>query len=261
MAARCNGKTRKDIIAIPDNQTAPELERRFADANPRHCTDFIVRRFRKPCRTETGEWDCVFQLPVLVSRYGTVEHEHGLPERSMFDLRFVRAMLLHDRYRSKTMLRMDVLDPHPAHPVTIATIRDVDWVLSYEDVLEANLIVDEDSTEPRMPWLFAVIERKSGLVYPMAVGTRMELESAEDAGGWTVSIAVHWMEDPREPAQDFYPEYFDEPSTVSDAKVRARIRRDSALLRKRLALRQSDGYRQVRESVNRLRSEYEGREA
>ncbi|MBT1171240.1 hypothetical protein [Bifidobacterium sp. SO4] len=209
---------------------------------------FEVMRFRLPRRDENGTWNCRFQLPVLVTRYGQVEYEHGLPVRRMFDVRYVRAQILHGDYQSHTRLRLDRADPD--EPVAVR-IESVDWVVSTAEAEHAGLLIREGEAEP-VPYLYAVAERRTGLLYPVASDTRLVLKPEDGDGkpGRLVDITVQRRESYSQSARR---DPDDKPR--SEEETLRRLEQDSRRLRAVLLERDSPRWRPVLEAAERLRAE------
>lgn len=209
---------------------------------------FEVMRFRLPRRGEDGRWNCRFQLPVLVTRYGQVEYEHGLPVRRMFDVRYVRALVLHGEYRSHTRLRVDRTDPDTPAAVRVES---VDWVVSTAEAEHAGLLVREGEAEP-VPFLYAVVERRSGLLYPVASDTRLvlKLEDGDGKQGRVVDITVQRCESYSQSARR---DPDDGPR--SEEETLRQLEQDSRRLRAVLLERDSPRWHPVLEAAERLRAE------
>ena len=240
-------------LGITKAYSQRELGDEFQQLNEQLGTDFVVRRFRKPHREAGGEWNCQFQLPTLVTRYGEVEHEHGVPLRFMFDLRYMHAMLADNRFDSLTTLRMDLLDfADPQSPIALS-VEKIYGVLSLEDVCEANLLVEEGDGAEFLPWLYAVVSPGGGLVYPMAHGTQMVARRYEGESSWKVQFHVVPIE-PIRSTPLIYDRY-DDDGAITDDEIKRLLDKDCALLRKMLDLRNTERYAPVKQAVRTLREQ------
>lgn len=240
-------------LAIAKPYSQRELEEEFRQVNEQLGTDFAVRRFRKPRREDCGEWNCQFQLPTLVTRYGEVEHEHGFPLRFMFDLRYIHAMLADNRFSSLTVLRMDLLNSADRQSPIALSVDEVHEVLSLEDVCEANLLVEEGDGAEFLPWLYAVVSPGAGLVYPMAHGMQMVARRYEGESSWKVQFHVVPIE-PIRSTPLIYDRY-DDDGAITDDEIKRLLDKDCALLRKMLDLRNTERYAPVKQAVRTLREQ------
>lgn len=229
--------------------TVEHLEQRFQPVNRRYGTSFTVRRFRQPKRNADGTWNCRFSLPVLVTRYDCIEHEHGIPDRLMFDLRFVRAQVMHNSFLSTTVFAMKrLIADDPGSPV-VPSIGSVDWVLSWEDAITADILLDVDSGEPHVPCLYAVVEQCTGLVYPVACGTSLVFRTARDEDGTLLlQLSVGDLRY-KEPGYD------DPEKSKSESELLSDVKWYSRALRRQLMLRYDERHAPVRNAVRELRED------
>ncbi|KFI95688.1 hypothetical protein BSTEL_0494 [Bifidobacterium stellenboschense] len=229
--------------------------------NARLGTDFHVYRFRRPRRMPDGEWDCRFQLPVLVYRYGEVAYTMHSPHR-MFDVRYLRANVQRGRRSSTTRLHITYADPLALHVADIR-ITGIDMVPTFADVRNANLLIEDDDDTADggtcMPWVCAVSERRCGLVFPLTYDTQLTCRSRRTDGMHRdVEIGVERSEPYRygnPAAVSVYSRYPEGPDVVGDEEVLARLEEDSALLHRLVMMRESEGYGIVTQALVRLRAE------
>lgn len=236
-------------------------EQTLEQANRTYGTGFTLAHVRRPALQESGRWNCRFQLPTIVTRYGETAHDHRLPTRRLFDVRYMRALLIHNRWDWRFRLGLepqgDVLRLDTAQP-----IEQVVWALSLDDLLQANLIV-EDEDEHVMPGLHMLVERQSRTAIPAAEGCILKLKVEHaPASGWTAShthtlnVSVESsLYRYRKPEDSVYDHYTDTPCSVSDAEVLRRLHDDSALLRREVMMRYDERYRIVRDAVTALRAD------
>lgn len=241
------------------------------ELNKQFGTQFALMRFRYPERNKDGRWNCRFQLPTLDSRYGEVERDHGYPTRRMFDVRYIRAQVMHDRYWWKARIKLESADDGENlrivsdHPLILT--ENTLWL---DDALDAELLITQDE-DIAMPFLYALVERKTRIVFPVAEDCwiRVEIRAGgesktretwqiypdKDTKDSVMDVLIQSGCSHKEPKDDVYDHYFDTPSTVSDEEVLARLREDSGLLRQRLMQRDDEHYRIVREAVSALRAD------
>ncbi|KAB8287117.1 hypothetical protein DSM100688_1892 [Bifidobacterium ramosum] len=247
------------VIDVRPYTQATQLEHEFRNINHRYGTDFSLHRFRMPIRRPDGEWDCMFQLPVLTYRYGEVEHEHGLPDYRMFDLRYLRAWLADDCFPSYTELEASIVEDNPINrSAAKLSISGMGWVLGLEDAHHARLLTELDADEPTVTGLYAAVERKTGLVYPMATGTRMTVTRDRDddhRNQWKLTIAVGLPPEQTLRWPSPYDDYFGK-DCPDERTMRDQLERDLDLLREQVLARDSDRCRIVRQAAESLCREY-----
>ncbi|PLS29175.1 hypothetical protein [Bifidobacterium parmae] len=242
-----------------------DIDERLESVNRRHGTGFALMRFRRPARDSSGRWNCRFQLPTLVTRYGEVERDHGLPTRRMFDVRYIRAQVAHNRVRHSARLRLERHGDDAPRLVAADMLAAAEGVLDLGDAADARLLVEEGG-DRAMPHLHALVEEHSGIVFPVATDCTVEItvsgagegnagNDGEDAAGPTMDILVCPPRAPHAHRSTVYDRYFDVPSTIGDDEVLARLSDDSALLRREVLERDGERYRIVRDAVDALRAD------
>ena len=276
-----NGKSRNAAASKADDSRIREarltstggeegLRRGLEAINRDLGLDCRIVRFRTPHRLPDGSWDRRFQLPVLVTRYGEIDYEHGLPLRRMFDVRYVRAQVLHDNYRSHTRL---AIRRDPGVDGRRVRIDYVYWVPTIAEAERAGLIAGECESDT-MPYLVAVAERRSGLLFPMAVGTKLVIDTDPDRdddgdggdaekassarpGELLVDITVRRIEPYRreERKKDIYDEYLDEDKPFDEKAVLRLLERDSRALREAILARGDARHRVAMRTALALRAD------
>lgn len=237
------------------------LERDFTSLNHRYGTNFTLHRFRRPVRRSDGTWDCTYQLPVLVYRYGDLEREHGIPDYRMFNLATMRANLADDMFPSYTRLdaRISTDDPRDRSAANL-TIADLDWVLGLDDARKGRLLTELDADEPIVEGLYAAVEHKTGLVYPMAIGTTMSVtreRSDDDPTHWTLEIKVSRpLADVSHSETCVYDTYFND-DRPSDRDILDRLEHDCDCLRNALLARSARQQQVVTRAATKLVNEHE----
>lgn len=273
-----NGKPRNAAAAKADDSHIREarltstggeesLRRGLEAINRDLGLDCRIVRFRTPHRLPDGSWDRRFQLPVLVTRYGEIDYEHGLPLRRMFDVRYVRAQVLHDNYRSHTRLAIRRGPDVDGRRVRIDYVY---WVPTIAEAERAGLIAGECESGT-MPYLVAVAERCSGLLFPMAVGTKLVIDTDPDRdddgddgkvssarpGELLVDITVRRIEPYRreERKKDIYDEYLDEDKPFDEKAVLQLLERDSRALSEAILARGDARHRVAMRTALALRAD------
>lgn len=235
-------------------------KRTLKQLNILYRTGFELMRFRRPTMKSTGRWDCRFQLPVLVTRYGETTHERGLPTRRMFDVRYARAQIMHDRYDWKISLGLepygDGLRLDISHPIE-QSVR----ALSMDDLIRAGMLM-ADGEKPAMPGLYALVERQSRIALPVAADCRLKIKAVKDSAPEpaashknTLVVSVKSVYSFGRRDDTVYDHYTDTPSTITDEEVLRRLHADSALLRREVMLRDGERYRIIRNAVAALRAD------
>lgn len=246
-------------VGIHGNEAS--LERDFTNLNHHYGTNFTLHRFRRPIRRSDDTWDCTYQLPVLVYRYGDLEHEHGIPNYRMFNLTAMRANLADDMFSSYTKLdaRINTDDPRDRSAANL-TIADLDWVLGLDDTCKGRLLTELDADEPIVEGLYAAVEHKTGLVYPMAIGTTMSVtreRSDDDPTHWTLEIKVsRLLADVSHSETCVYDTYFND-DRPSDSEILDQLEHDYDCLRDALLARSTQQQQVVLHSAITLINEHE----
>ncbi|KFI93322.1 hypothetical protein BISA_1408 [Bifidobacterium saguini DSM 23967] len=257
---------RVSIYDSPGRHEIQQLDR----INTRYGTEFRVMRFRQPHKNADDRWNCQFQLPTLLTCQGETERERGYPIRRMFDLRYVRAQVQLGRRNSYALLSMNALMSTQPHPVEEPITQQVDWALALEDVQRAHLLI-ADGEDIAMPYLYALVERRSKLVFPISIrcdiviriGTVDELQRpywvqcsastlSDHASSPMMEITTQLPHSESEPAS--YEHHFSS-AEARDSEILKYLAKDSALLRRELLQRNSERFRIVREGVTSLRAD------
>lgn len=216
--------------------------------NDLYGTDFVVRRFRRPRRDGNGTWDVTPFQSLTAVRDG--ERKRMREDGTAFDLFALRAQLLHGGFHPSMTLEAERLDPgDPTSPMLLDAV-DAVCVLDRDDDGVAGLLLGEGVESPRMPWLYAAVERHTGLVLPMACHTMLAIRDETSETGKILHVSVKGMVPP-----DHHEDYVGPSEPVDAARVLRNLAQDSAKLRELTMMREGAWYRPVRQVVKRLMEE------